>query len=258
MTRMTDRKIVFVCGLHRSGTSILHDCLREHPGISGFSGTGVPRNEGQHLQTVFPPARDFGGPGVFGFHPEAVLDESSTLVTDENRERLWTQWSPHWDLGAAVLLEKSPPNLIRSRFLQAMFPNTCFVVIERHPVAVAMAMQRRKRIGLGSLFRHWLRCHGNFRADRNRLNRVMVLKYESFIADPDGQLQVIHSFLDLPPAPCRLEIRSDINRTYFDRWLALKQRPLGWLLVQTLVARFQRQFLDYGYTLRGLQGDGLA
>ena len=252
-----DRKIVFVCGLHKSGTSILHDCLREHPRISGFSGTGVPQDEGQHLQTVFPTARHFGGPGEFGFHREAALDESSPLVTDRNRERLWEEWAKHWDLRAPVLLEKSPPNLIRCRFLQSMFPNARFVVIERHPVTVSLATLRRGGTSLSTLFRHWLTCHGIFRNDRNLLNRSMILKYESFVADPEGQLRAICSFLDLPPAPHRLEIRSDINRAYFDSWLAMRRRPGGWLRMRMLEACFERRFLDYGYTLRALEGDGL-
>ena len=257
MDGVPDRKIVFVCGLHNSGTTILHDCLREHPRISGFSGTGVPRDEGQHLQTVYPTARHFGGSGEFGFHREAALDESSPLVTNRNRERLWNEWARHWDLGAAVLLEKSPPNLIRCRFLQAMFPNARFVAIERHPVAVSLATRRRKDTSLSNLFRHWLTCHGIFRSDRKLLNRAMVLKYESFVADPEGQLQAICSFLDLPPAPRRLEVHSDINRSYFDSWLAMRRRPDGWLRVRTLIARFERRFHDYGYTLRALEGDGL-
>ena len=252
-----DKNIVFVCGLDNSGTSILHDCLREHPRISGFSATGVPKDEGQHLQTVFPSARHFGGSGEFGFHCEAALDESSPLVTDRNRERLWNEWARHWDLGAALLLEKSPPNLIRCRFLQAMFPNARFVVIERHPVAVSLATRRRKDISISNLFRHWLTCHGIFRNDRKLLNRAMVLKYESLVADPEGQLRAICSFLDLSPAPCPLEVRPDIDRAYFDSWLAMRRRPDGWLRMQMLVARFERRFLDYGYTLRALAGDGL-
>ena len=258
MTGPTNRNLIFVCGLHRSGTSILHNCLREHPRISGFSGTGVPEDEGQHLQTVFPPARRFGGPGRFGFHPGATLDESSALVTAENRERLWREWSRHWDTGADMLLEKSPPNLIRCRFLQAMFPNARFVVIQRHPVAVSLATQRWTHTSLYSLFRHWLKCHEIFRADRSKLERVMVLSYESFTANPESQLQAICSFLDLPPAPCRLQVRSDINRTYFDCWLAIRRRPLGRLYAESLVACFQRRFLRYGYTLRGLEGNGRA
>ena len=79
---------------------------------------------------------------------------------------------------------------------------------------------------------------------------------ESFVADPEGQLRAICPFLDLPPAPRRPEVRSDINRAYFDSWLAMRRRPDGWLCMRTLVVRFERRFLDYGYALRALEGAG--
>ena len=42
------------------------------------------------------------------------------------------------------------------------------------------------------------------------------------------------------------------------RWLAcLAAAPARWLHGQILVVRFERRFRDYGYTLRGLDGDGL-
>jgi len=40
MREQTNRHI-FVCGLHRSGTSLITRSLAEHPEITGFSGTGV-------------------------------------------------------------------------------------------------------------------------------------------------------------------------------------------------------------------------
>jgi len=58
---MTDHRLVFVGGLHRSGTTPLTRCLAAHSQISGFEGTGVEEDEGQHLQTVYPPARAHGG-----------------------------------------------------------------------------------------------------------------------------------------------------------------------------------------------------
>ena len=56
-----DKKFVFICGLHKSGTSLLFRILRDHPDMSGFTNTGVPKDEGQHLQSVYPPAWRFGG-----------------------------------------------------------------------------------------------------------------------------------------------------------------------------------------------------
>jgi hypothetical protein len=90
-------KFVFICGLHRSGTSILHDMLRRHPEVSGFSGTGVPKDEGQHLQSVFPSARYYGGPGRFGFHPEAHMTEDHPLMTASFQAQLLSEWEPYWD-----------------------------------------------------------------------------------------------------------------------------------------------------------------
>ena len=80
---LPDRRILFIGGLHRSGTSILHRIMRVHPDISGFTDTGVPEDEGQHLQTLFPVGMAFGGPGRFGFDPRAYMDESHPLATRE-------------------------------------------------------------------------------------------------------------------------------------------------------------------------------
>ena len=113
------RRLVFVAGLHRSGTTPLARLLAAHPEISGFDGTGVKEDEGQHLQDVYPSARRYGGAGRFALDPRSHLTEESPLATPENATRLARQWSQHWDLDRRLLLEKSPPNLVMTRFLQA-------------------------------------------------------------------------------------------------------------------------------------------
>ena len=54
-------RYIFVCGLHRSGTSVLFRSLRDHPEVSGFQGTASPEDEGMHLQTVYLPSGRYGG-----------------------------------------------------------------------------------------------------------------------------------------------------------------------------------------------------
>ena len=74
--------------------------------------------------------------------PAAHLTETSSLVTPENAERMLRSWAAHWDLSRPLLLEKSPPNLVMTRMLQAMYPDAKFVVIVRHPVVVSLSTHK--------------------------------------------------------------------------------------------------------------------
>src|SRR5437763_1252312 len=93
MTRM-EHRFVFLAGLHRSGTTLLARLLAAHPEVSGFSGTGADADEGQHLQTVYPAAKVWGGPGRFGFAPEAHFTEeqASERVEGGANEKYFGQW----------------------------------------------------------------------------------------------------------------------------------------------------------------------
>ena len=205
-------------GLHKSGTSLVARCLAGHPSISGFHDTGVPEDEGQHLQSVFPPASAYGGAGKFGFDPEAHLTETSPLVSPQSRARLLSEWGRHWDLKKDVLLEKSPPNLIRTRFLQALFPEASFVIVTRHPVAVAYATRKWSHTSIESLIEHWLVCHETFELDRPHIRRLQVVRYEDLTEKPQTSLAGIFSFLDLEPVECGIEVRPDVNDRYLRKW----------------------------------------
>ena len=90
---MSDQLILFVGGLHRSGTTMLARMLAEHPQVSGFAETGAPADEGQHLQDVYPVISPGRQAGRFAFHREAHLTEASPLAGPEGRERLMAAWS---------------------------------------------------------------------------------------------------------------------------------------------------------------------
>jgi len=248
MTNGSRHKFVFLCGLHRSGTTPLFRILSKHPQISGFRNTGVPEDEGQHLQTVFPAARAFGGPGRFGFAPAARLTEASDLCTPENAQKLFEQWSKYWDMDAEYLLEKSPPNLIRSRFLQACFSNSYFITIVRHPIAVSLATLKFSHSRLSSLLEHWIACHRLFESDRAHLQRDLVIRYEDLISTPGTVLERIRLFLDLA-SPLEAELDRNGNQRYFTAWQEFQLSSPGRVIADDLVAKYEPLFRDYGYSL---------
>jgi len=208
-------------------------------------GTGAPENEGQHLQNVYAPASVFGGPGRFGFRESARLTERSPLVTAA-RTRLASCWEPFWDLSKRVLVEKSPPNLIRMRFLQAVFPGARFVMIMRHPVVVAAATQKWSRTGLGSLIEHWLRCHELLIEDAPVIEHLCVVRYEDLVADPSHTLQGIYSFLNLEPVAPGVDIQTGLNAGYFDYARTHHADVIHSTALESRVRRF-------GYRLRSLR-----
>ena len=143
---------LFICGLHRSGTTLLFRMLREHPLVSGFENNKEATewlaldDEGQYLQTVYPPGVVFGGPGKFAFAPEAHLTEDSELLTPENKARLAREWFPFWDLNKRYLLEKSPPNLIMTRF--GASSRASRATAGRPPAQRQRALRRDRRVAV--------------------------------------------------------------------------------------------------------------
>jgi hypothetical protein len=241
-------KFIFLCGLHKSGTSPLFRILREHPQISGFSGTGVPEDEGQHLQSVFPTAGAYGGPGRFGFATDAHITETSDLVTPANADKLFAEWSKHWDLSRPYLLEKSPPNLIRTRFLQAIFPNSHFIIISRHPIAVSLATQKWCKSSLASLIEHWLLCHDLFVQDRLHLSHVIVLQYEDIIRATQPQFERVCDFLGLTTHASSV-LNPSGNESYFAAWQKLSTDRQGHRIYEQIITHYETRVRHYGYSL---------
>ncbi len=218
MQSALERRFAFVCGLHRSGTSLVTSLLAGHPLVSGFSGTGAIEDEGQFLQTVLPLEIDFGGVGRFGFDPRAHMTEDSHLNTEWNSSRLLAEWSQHWDLSRPLLIEKTPSNLLRMRLLDRLLSPSFFIVVTRHPVAAALATMKWTEGNLFSLLYHWVHCYRIARADAGRLKNVLWVSYESLVENPPATLGRIARFLDLPAFegwPGRLE---NANHGYFAQW----------------------------------------
>lgn len=208
---------LFIAGLHRSGTSILHRLLREHPATSGFYNTGAAEDEGQHLQSVFPKARRHGGAGLFAFDLDSHLTEESGIISPQNRDRILREWGAYYDLKKNVLLEKSPPNLVRSRFFQALLPNTSFVFIVRHPVAVTLATEKWTTSSILEMLFHWHVAYSIMLEDLKHIKNYVIIRYEDFVDSPQSCLDQVCDLVDIARFSPEESI-IDHNPKYFQIW----------------------------------------
>lgn len=248
-------KIVFVGGLHRSGTSLLHESLRSHPDVSGFADTGVWEDEGQHLQSVMPTARAHGGPGRFAFDPAAHLTEDSPIATPECAWQLFTEWAQYWQADSAWWVEKSPPNLIRGRYLQHLFPEARFVMVLRHPVETALATRRwpdspqRLQVQLA----HWFRAYDLMSSDLPHLRHVCIVRYEDFCRDPGEVLAGLSSFLDIGDRFERPTIDPGATARYAGMWQQMRRSPKGLVRTTMLARRYAARARAFGYDMDRFQ-----
>jgi hypothetical protein len=160
------------------------------------------------------------------------------------------EWSPWWDLSRPVLLEKSPPNLLKTRFLQKLFPRSSFVVVLRHPIAVSLATAKWRRTRrYQRLVHHWLHCHELFEADRPHLERVHVIRYEELVREPESVLRGVFEFLELDPIPPSEAVEAGADERYFEQWRALKRDPRIRLYLALTALRYELGARRFGYSL---------
>ena len=209
---ISGQTMLFVCGLHKSGTSALHRVIRNHPDVSGFRDTGHREDEGQFLQTLYTPDASFGGPGRFAFAQVEDDDHDPTQA----RATLLREWAPYFEnLAAPILVEKSPANILRIKWLQRVFPESVFLVVVRHPIPVSFATKKWSKSSLVELVTHWWVAHERLLGGLRFARKALVIRYEDLVSNPAEGLACLQSLIGVD-TPFTATSLSDKNQRYFN------------------------------------------
>jgi SAM-dependent methyltransferase len=193
---------LFLVGCSNSGTTLLHQMVAAHPDVGSMA------NEGQYGTTELLRPADAGLPRLWALQPERFrLDEHSSRGPDPDRlKRQWGFW-PN-DLGRRVLVEKTPANAARVRWLNRCFDNAHFVAVIRNGYAAAEGIHRRSGHPLALAARQWARSNRIMLDDLAHVPRVLIIRYEDLVARPEETCAAILSFVGLDPGRLSLEGRT--------------------------------------------------
>jgi len=192
----TGKRWVFIVGCYNSGTTLLSEILSTHPLISGLT------TEGQFLTDQFPSDHILGLPRMW------VRREDLYRLTEKDEgpdvARIKKEWGMRLDLSKTILLEKSPPNGARTRWLQKHFEDAHFIAIIRNPYAAIEGISRKAdpqhlKDGwpLQDCARQWSRSNEVIEEDSHYLDRFMWTRYEDIVEKTTTELERILRFIGI-------------------------------------------------------------
>lgn len=196
-------RLIFICGLHRSGTSLLENYLYANFSVSSLRGP-VKENEGQFLQDVYKPAHYYGGAGKFAFSKTMqddlrILNDYSSYAT-----RILNSWTQYTVGTGSFLVEKSPPNITKIWWLRKVFPDAIFIVWTRDPRAVSGATLKWSKTSLEELMQHWSTAYSFAKDDID--DKTIRMRYEDFCNSPEHCLEQSGIAELLPRRPVPLDL----------------------------------------------------
>jgi len=85
--------------------------------------------------------------------------------------------------------------------------------------------------------------------DGLRISRLHIIRYEELVGRPAGVLRDLYRFVDCDPDIRHIDIFVDRNRAYFETWDRWMADPEYSRYVPPLIARFESQIREFGYSL---------
>ena len=237
---------IMICGVGRSGTSLLQSMLNAHPSVAippethFFRRYVAPRRTRKKIEaeTVDALVRRLHGDESFArldMPVEEVVAGEQDAALD--LVRVYRRMLEHWAQreGKQRIGDKDPRNLDFLPGLAAAFPDAAVLHIIRDPRAVVHSRMNAS----WSAGRPW-RSHAivaqeqlrRGRADGQRLfgARYLEVRYEALLVDPRATLTRICEHIDVPYDPAMLEFGESARRLVSTDEMAWKKETLGPLL----------------------------
>ena len=183
---VSEKPLVFICGMFRSGSTLLEQMLAAHPAIT-------PGGELAYF------SRRLGDAAVFP--ARAASDTGFRNALAAGYLALLSARFP----GATRITDKRPDNFLYIGLLGAMFPNARFLHTRREARDVCVSIwsqQLDEHLGYAADLAdtaHYLRLHDGLMAHWQALlaDRILPVHYEKLVSAPEPELRAVCDFLGL-------------------------------------------------------------
>jgi len=183
---MPNKHLFIVC-MNNGGSTLLHHYLSNCKSI-----VSLPRlskhatsSEGHnHAKKAMPHPRRHKVLGLWTEKPDLIANDKNY-----DWKMIKQKWFNAWEESAGkplenmVLLEKSPPNVIRAELLQEHFPNSYFIVMVRNPYALSEGLRRRQGYKIERCATHWGESMRFQMKNLKTLKKVVWIKYADLCDD---------------------------------------------------------------------------
>jgi DNA-binding XRE family transcriptional regulator len=116
------------------------------------------------------------------------------------------EWQKYWDRTKVVLLEKSPPNIIRATEIEENFKPSYFISMVRNPYAHTEGLMRRNNVSATEAASFSIKCLKYQKFNIENLSNLLLIKYEDFTDNNEETKNKILNFL-----PALKDLNSDID-----------------------------------------------
>lgn len=188
--------VIFVIGMHRSGTSLLEQLLAAHPDIAvGGESYIVPVKIRLEANCW---SEDVLGADVLAVAESIDYGRMAHAIRSAYSQRA---------RGKLVMTEKLPPNFLNVGFVAKALPDARFINVVRHPMDVCFSNMRTlftRRNGFScdqSSLAQWHQLYCRLMAHWHAVlpDRVIDVSYSALAADPVAELRRVLDFCGLSP-----------------------------------------------------------